>query len=370
MSGGAATGSILVVDDDQVNRTLLQRTLQADGHAAQTAANGRQALEMLAEASHDLVLLDIVMPEMDGVAVLEQLKADRNMRHVPVIMISAVDAVESVVRCIELGAEDFLPKPFDPVILRARINAGLARKRLHDLEHERVRDVFARFLPEGIVDQVITLTGDDVRLGGVLLEGTVLFNDIRSFTSFAEVTPAAEALDVLNRFLGEMSDSVLDHGGSHLGFRGDGMMAAFGAPITTPDHADQALAVARDMLFERLPRFNAWLRENGAGDGFRMGIGICSGSFMAGNVGSARRLEYTAIGDTSNVAARLEAMTKGTPHSVLMSDSTRQALQGTYDDLVLVGERAVRGKQEAVRLWSIDAPEPRAAPAEGGVNGG
>jgi adenylate cyclase len=370
MSGEAATGSILVVDDDHLNRTLLQRTLEADGHAAQTAASGRQALEMLAEASHDLVLLDIVMPEIDGIGVLEQLKADRHLRHIPVIMISAVDEVDSVVRCIELGAEDYLPKPFDPVILRARINAGLARKRLHDLEQERVRGVFARFLPEGIVDQVITLTGDDVRLGGVMLEGTVLFNDIRSFTSFAEVTPAAEALDVLNRFLGEMSDSVLDHGGSLLGYLGDGMMAVFGAPITRPDHADQAVAVARDMLFERLPRFNAWMRETGVGDGFRMGIGICSGPLMVGNVGSARRLEYTAIGNTTNVAARLEAMTKGTPHSVLVSDSTRQALQGTYKDLVLVGDRAVRGKQEAVRLWSIDAPERCAARTKGRVNVG
>jgi adenylate cyclase len=148
------------------------------------------------------------------------------------------------------------------------------------------------------------------------------------------------------------------------------MMAVFGAPITRPDHADQAVAVARDMLFERLPRFNAWMRETGAGDGFRMGIGICSGPLMAGNVGSARRLEYTAIGNTTNVAARLEAMTKGTPHSVLVSDSTRQALQGMYKDLVFVGERAVRGKQEAVRLWSIDAPERYAARTKGRVNVG
>jgi adenylate cyclase len=355
MSEAGVPGSILVVDDDPVNRTLLRRSLEGQGHSVRTAENGRRALEALDEAATDLVLLDIVMPELDGVAVLELLKADPVRRHVPVIMISAVDEIESVVRCIELGAEDYLPKPFDPVLLRARINAGLARKRLHDLEQERVRDVFTRFVPEGIVDEVISLSGDDLRLGGVLIEGTILFNDIRDFTSFAEVTPAELALDVLNRFLGDMSDAVLDHGGSHLGFRGDGMMAAFGAPIETPDHADRALAAARDMLFERLPRYNAWLRESGLSEGFSMGIGICSGRFMAGNVGSARRLEYTAIGDAPNVASRLEGMTKGTPHSILMSEATRQALQGTHDDLVHVGESGVRGKQETVRLWSIDA---------------
>lgn len=359
-------GSILVVDDDPVNRALLRRSLQAQGHMVRTAENGARALEALAEESGDLILLDIVMPEMDGVAVLEQLKADPLRRHVPVIMISAVDDIDSVVRCIELGAEDYLPKPFDPVLLRARINAGLARKRLHDIEHARVRDVFARFVPEGIVDQVITLTGDGVRLGGALVEGTILFNDIRGFTSYAESHPPEEALDVLNRFLGVMSDVVLDHGGSHLGFRGDGMMAAFGAPIETADHADMALDAAREMVCERLPIFNAWMRENGVGDGFRMGVGICSGSFMAGNVGSERRLEYTAIGDAANVAARLEGMTKDTPHTVLLADSTRQALTRPPDDLAFVGEREVRGKQKPVRLWSIAGGEDGPHSAERG----
>ncbi|HET6507506.1 MAG TPA: response regulator [Baekduia sp.] len=354
MRADGSADSILVVDDDPVNRALLRRSLEAQGHIVRTAEDGARALELLVEETGDLVLLDIVMPELDGVAVLERVKADPLRRHVPVIMISAVDEIDSVVRCIELGAEDYLPKPFDPVLLRARINAGLSRKRLHDLERDRVRDVFARFVPEGIVDQVVTLTGDGLRLGGTLVEGTILFNDIRDFTAYAERHPPSAALEVLNRFLGRMSDVVLDHGGSHLGFRGDGMMAAFGAPITMADHADRALDAARSMLDE-LPRFNAWMREQGLGTGFRIGIGICSGPFMAGNVGSERRLEYTAIGDTPNTAARLEAMTKGTPHSVLLADSTRRALVQPPSDLVAFGEHAVRGRREPVRLWSIES---------------
>jgi len=350
----SAAGTVLVAEDDPVNRMLLTRSLERDDHIVMTAQNGREALELLAGAPADLVLLDIVMPELDGVSVLRYIKDNVDLRHIPVIMISAVDEVESVVRCIELGADDYLPKPFDPVLLRARIGAGLAKKRLHELERDRVRDVFARFVPQQIVDQVISLSGDDLRLGGVLCKGTILFNDIRSFTPFAEATPPEQALEVLNLFLGEMSEAVLDNGGSLLGFRGDGMMAAFGAPIATPDHADRAVAAAREMVDVRLPRLNADLRRSGLEDGFAMGVGIASGTFMAGNVGSARRLEYTAIGDVANTSARLESMTKGTPHSILIAASTVEMMidRAAAGELTFVGEADVRGKATRVGLWT------------------
>jgi DNA-binding response OmpR family regulator len=196
--GAASTGTILVVEDDPINRMLLERHLTREGHAVQSAPDGRVALELLAHQSVDIVLLDIVMPELDGISVLEQIKAHPELRQIPVIMISGVDEVQSVIACIELGADDYLPKPVDPVLLRARINAGLNKKRLHELERQRVRDVFVRFLPEPIVDRVISLSGDDLRLGGTLCTGTILFNDIRSFTSFAEATPPAQVLEVLN----------------------------------------------------------------------------------------------------------------------------------------------------------------------------
>ena len=357
----ARPGIILVVEDNPLDRTVLTLSLERDAHTVNAAENGVEALAILANEPADVVLLDIVMPELDGVGVLRQIKEDHSLRHIPVIMISAVDDIESVIRCIELGADDYLSKPVDPTMLRARINAGLAKKRLHDLEQERVRDVFARFVPEQIVDRVITLSGDDLRLGGVLCTGTILFNDIRNFTAFAESTPADTALEILNLFLGEMSDAVLDHGGSHLGFRGDGIMGAFGAPIEAPDHADQALTAAREMLDDRLPRLNTHLRNHALRDDFRMGIGLASGTFMAGNVGSARRLEYTAIGDVANTAARLESMTKGTPHSILIDDSTRTALQHPPTDLALVGDTRIRGKQSTRRLWTLQHPSTNEA---------
>ena len=294
--------SILIADDDAVSRMLLRRLLEQDGHTVRAAADGREAMQLFGEQTCDVVLLDILMPVLDGISVLEQLKSTQGAEHVSVIMISAVDETESVVRCIEIGADDYLPKPFNPVILRARINAGLAKKRLHDLERARVHDVFSRFLPEHVVDDVLARTDDDLRLGGVSTVGTIMFTDLRGFTAFSERRTPELVIDALNRYFDETSDAILEHGGTLVAYRGDGFLAAFGAPIEVDDHADRALATARDMLEVRLPRFNAWLRENGLGEDVRMGIGLNSGLFMSGNVGSFRRLEYTVHGDTVNTA--------------------------------------------------------------------
>jgi len=346
-----ARSTVLVVDDDPLNRRLLEHSLVADGHAVLTADNGIEALEQLRLHRPDIVLLDVLMPELDGFGVLEQVKADAELRDVPVIMISALEDVDSVIRCIELGAEDYLPKPFDPVLLRARMNAGLNKRRVHELEQARVRDVFARFLPESIVDEVLIRANGEIRLGGVRLICTVLFTDLRGFTSFAESTPPDLVIEVLNRFLGEVTDAVLDNGGTLVTYLGDGVLAVFGAPIECSDHADRALATAREMLATRLPRFNQWLRRASQSE-FDFGIGVCSGPLMSGNVGSQRRLSYTAIGDTVNTAARIEAHTKEVPHAALLSQSTLDLLTET-DDLVFVDEITLRGRKTPTKLWGL-----------------
>ena len=258
--GDEVSGTILIADDDRASRKLLRRLLEQDGHSVRAAADGAEALELFAEEAIDIVLLDIVMPELDGISVLERLKETPDGSHVPVIMISAVDEIESVVRCIEAGADDYLPKPFNPVILRARINAGLSKRRLHDLERARVHDVFSRFLPEHVVDDVLERTDDDLRLGGVGSVGTVMFTDIRGFTAFSENRPPELVIEALNHYFDETSDAILEHGGTLVAYRGDGFLAVFGAPIEVDDHADRALATARDMVDARLPRFNAWLQ--------------------------------------------------------------------------------------------------------------
>jgi adenylate cyclase len=347
-------GRVLVVDDDRVNRMLLTRSLEREGHHVRCAENGAEALEHLHADPCDVVLLDIVMPELDGVSVLEQVKNDPELQGIPVIMISGVDDTESVVRCIEIGADDYLPKPFDPVLLRARISAGLTKKRLLELERERLRGVFARFVPEHVVDEVLARTDDDLRLGGSRDIGTVMFTDLRGFTSYSEATAPQRVIELLNEYFSEMIDALFEQGGTLVGYRGDGILAVFGAPIPSEDHADRALAAAREMLEVRLPRFNGWLRERGLGDGFAMGIGLNSGHFMSGNVGSPRQLEYTVHGDTVNTASRLEAMTKTTGRSILVAESTRDALLDPPGDLSFFGEFDVRGRESKIRIWTLD----------------
>jgi adenylate cyclase len=353
MSVDVSAGRVLVVDDDPLNRMLLSRSLEQEGHRVDSAVNGQEALGILRERPFDVVLLDIVMPELDGVAVLERLKRDPVLQHVPVIMISAVDEIDIVVRCIEMGAEDYLPKPFNPVLLRARVNAALARKRLHEVERERVREVFSRFVPEHVVDDVLERTDEDLRLGGSRGVGTVMVTDIREFTAFTATTPPDRVIDLLNEYFGEMIDAVFDHGGTLVGYCGDGLLAVFGAPIPLDDHADRALGAAREMLAVRLPGFNRRVRAQTLGSGFEMGIGLNSGPFMSGNIGSARRLEYSVYGDTVSTASRIEGMTKTTRRSVLIADSTRRALLRPPIDLLHVGEFDVRGKQSSIRLWTI-----------------
>jgi len=352
------TATILIADDDSISRKVLRRLLEQDGHEVRTATDGREALELFANEACDVVLLDIVMPELDGISVLEQLKGTPGGEHIPVIMVSALDETESVVRCIEIGADDYMTKPFNPVILRARINAGLTKKRLHDLERTRVHDVFSRFLPEHVVDDVLDRTDADLRLGGVSTVGTVMFTDLRGFTSFSERRSPELVIDALNRYFDETSDAILEHGGTLVAYRGDGFLAVFGAPIEVEDHADRALATARDMLDARLPRFNAWLRENGLGEDVRMGIGLNSGPFMSGNVGSLRRLEYTVHGDTVNTASRIETMTKTVGGPILLAESTRAALLRPPDDLQHVGEFEIRGRSSTVSLWTLDGTSP------------
>lgn len=220
-------------------------------------------------------------------------------------------------------------------------------------ERQRVRDTFARFVPESVVSEVLQRTDGDLRLGGVRRQGTVLFSDLRGFTSFAETLEPDRVIEVLNHYLSAMSDEIMDQGGTLVAYMGDGIMAVFGAPIEQTDHADRALRAARAMVGERLEGFNAWMKEEGLGEGFKMGVGLNSGIVMSGQVGSERRIEYTAIGDTTNTAARLEGMTKGTPFDLFFSEATRQALTDEPDDLELVGDREVRGRKEPITLWTL-----------------
>ena len=220
-------------------------------------------------------------------------------------------------------------------------------------ERELVRSLFTRYVPESVVDEVLKATDENLCLTGRVMQSTIVVTDIRGFTSFNEGRPAEDVILVLNRFLGEMTEAILDHGGTLLGYRGDGIFAAFGAPIEQPDHADRALAAVREIAGPRLDAFNAWLAEHDHGDPFRIGVGVNSGRIVSGHVGCEVRVEYTAIGDPVNTAFRLEELTKELPCTVLISSTTQAMLRGPAPDLHFVDSTVVRGKEVKVGLWTL-----------------
>ena len=340
---GATAPSLQDLHATSVTRDELMSGPEIQAHAIATLDRGVPLREVPNWIDIALIVLLALVPP------LLSLRLDS----VPAFMLSiAVGIAYAVAAQLAFNLDWILPVVY-PLLAGAisAIGTLALQYAVVSVERRRVRDIFARFVPEQVVDTVLEQTDDQLRLGGIEIEGTILFSDIRGFTSFSEAHPADEVLEVLNRYLTEMTDAILDHGGTITTYIGDGIMALYGGPLDQSDHADRALATARSMLDEKLPRFNAWLRSRGFED-FKMGIGLNSGSVMAGNVGSDRRLEYTAIGDTVNTASRLESMTKELGISLVVAEATRDALTEPAPDLEFLGELDVRGRRERVRVWS------------------
>ncbi|MBI4769929.1 MAG: response regulator [Chloroflexi bacterium] len=337
------TGRLLVVDDNKVNRLLLARGLESEGHCVGFAENGRQALEVLRAQSFDLVLLDVLMPELDGYQVLEQIVADPDLRYLPVIMTSSVDEVDSVVKCIELGAEDYLTKPVNPVLLRARIGACLEKKRLRDQQRALIR----KFATAEVAHE-LEITG--FALGGKLVEATAMFSDIRSFTAIAESQSPADTIELLNTYYALMFEAIGGHGGTVNQMIGDGLMAIFGAPAPHPDRCELAVRAALEMQ-ELIALFNQEQAAQGKVQ-IRIGIGIASGPVVAGYTGTQHRATYTCVGDTVNLAARLEAHTKVAGRPILIDETTQQGLNGVIPTEAL-GLVEIKGKAQAVQVYAV-----------------
>ncbi len=312
---------LLVVDDNKVNRLLLIRTLELQGHRGVGAENGRVALGMLEREPFDLVLLDIAMPEMDGFQVLERLLANSRLRELPVIVTSAVEGMDSVVRCIELGADDYLRKPVNPVLLRARVNSSLEKKRLRDTQKELLQ-----------------------------VRATVMFSDIRGFTTLCASQPPDETIELLNTYYTLMFDAISGHGGVVNQMIGDGLMAVFGAPRPLADAPAAAVRAALDMI-EMIDLFNAERALENKSP-IAIGIGIASGEMVAGYTGTQRRATYTCVGDTVNLAARLEAHTKVAQRPILIDAATRAALA---DGMAVeaIGAVPLKGLAQPIELYSV-----------------
>jgi adenylate cyclase len=336
-------GRLLVVDDNKVNRLLLGRSLEQQGHTIEMAENGRQALEMMHARPFDLVLLDIEMPEMDGYQVLEKVTADLKLRDIPIIITSALEELNSVVRCIEMGAEDYLTKPVNPVLLKARIGASLEKKRLRDQQRELIR----KFATSEVATDLET---SGFSLGGKFVEATAMFSDIRSFTTIAESQTPAETIELLNTYYTLMFEAISDQGGVVNQMIGDGLMAIFGAPLVQADHCERAVKASLDMI-DMIQLLNVDRLAQGKAE-IRIGIGIASGQVIAGYTGTTRRATYTCVGDTVNLAARLESHTKVVGKPILIDGATQSALSGGIK-VEAEGPFQLKGKTVEVQVFSV-----------------
>ncbi|MCA0873913.1 response regulator [Seohaeicola saemankumensis] len=311
------SGHLLIVEDNKVNRLLLTRNVELLGHRVSVAENGKVALEMLTSDTYDLLLLDIEMPEMDGFEVLEALKADAALRDLPVIVTSSVEGLDNIVRCIELGAEDYLPKPINKVLLKARVSSGLEKKRLRDEQKELLR----RFATSEVAQD---LEESGFAIGGQLVYASVLFCDIRGFSELSEGRNPETVIELLNSYYTLAFEAISSHGGIVTLMIGDGLMAVFGAPRPLENPAQSAVFAAQDML-AMMAEFNQD-QAAGAEPVIKLGVGIATGEMIAGYAGTDKRATYTCVGKTVNLAARLEEHTKLTGFDVLIDKETSTRL--------------------------------------------
>ncbi len=336
-------GTILIADDNRVNRLLLARGLEHEGHTVAFAEHGREALDLLRQQPFDLVLLDVLMPELDGYEVLAKLKDDPHLRDIPVVVTSALDEVDSVVRCIEMGAEDYLTKPVNPVLLNARVSASLEKKRLRDQQ----RELISKFATKEVAEDLLT---SGFSLGGRYVDASAMFCDIRSFTTISESREPAETIELLNDYYLLMMDAITGEGGIVNQMVGDGLMAIFGAPVTRDDYRQAAVLAARQMI-ELIRLFN---EEQAARDKvqIQIGVGIASGPVVAGYTGTQDRATYTCVGDTVNVAARLEAHTKELGRPILIDENTRLGI-GEEIAVEAQGELLMKGKTQPTKVYAV-----------------
>ena len=341
-------GIVLIVDDIETNRDLLARRLQRQGHCIVMAENGQQALELLKAQPVDLVFLDIMMPFMTGYEVLEHLKANPVLRHIPVVMISALNDIDSVVRCIELGAEDYLFKPFNPILLKARTEASLEKKRLRDreraflkelqIEQEKSERLLLNILPKPVADQ---LKQNPSTIAESFPEATVLFADIVGFTHLSAQKSPIEIVTLLNKIFSAFDQLADRHGLEKIKTIGDAYMVVGGLPMPNPNHAEAIAAMALDMQ-GAIDTFN-----HETGEAFIMRIGVSTGPVVAGVIG-IHKFTYDLWGDTVNMASRMES--HGIAGRIQVTASTYDRLHDKY----VFEERGtidVKGKGKMVTYW-------------------
>ena len=378
---------ILIVDDLPQNLDLLTRRLQSQGYDVATAADGEEALERVKEIAPDLVLLDIMMPKLDGIETVRQLKADEALRHIPVILVTAKSDPRDVVEGLDAGGDDYLTKPIDHAALLARVRSMLRIKSLHDTVQDQARRLaewnrlleqrvteqvdqiarmerLRRFLPPQVADLVIAGHGDVDPLASHRRDVTVLFGDLRGFTGFAETAEPEEVIAILREYHAAVGELVLHYEGTLERFVGDGVLILFNDPILQRDHTERAVSMALDMRASLQTLAEGW-RKRGHELGFS--VGLARGYATLGSVGFERRLEYSVIGTVPNLACRL--CTEAGPGQILLSQRVMASLQDKIE-AAPVGNLTLKGFHKPVPAFQLvslhKSPEEQTDAAKGG----
>lgn len=350
-SDSEASNRILVVDDEMANLDLLRAQLSQAGYRVDTAQGGQEALEKIDTEVPDLILLDIVMPKVDGFQVCERLKKSDRTSFVPVVMVTALKETEHKIRALEVGADDFLTKPFDLYELLARVRSLLRIKRLHtELEKNNrlLHSILNRYMAEDLTSLILDNPDKYLKLGGENRVVTILFADIRGFTHFSERHSATEVVDALNLVFAELTRTIFEYGGTFDKYLGDAIMAFFGAPVSHEDDALRAVSasVAMQQVFDGIVRKDVHRDMQELG----LGIGINTGEVIVGNIGSERVMDYTVIGDTANIAKRLqEIAAKG---QIMMGEQTYKAVR-EHVAVSPFPAQHVRGRDIPIRYYEL-----------------
>jgi class 3 adenylate cyclase len=358
-----APGVILAVDDMPENRELISRLLSRAGHTVISAESGEEALELLETRGVDVVLLDLMMPGIGGAEVLRRMKENEDLRATPVVMISGRQDMDQIIACIQAGADDYLLKPFNPVLLQARISAGIERKRWHDREedyrhqlerNERfIRRTFGRYLSDDIVDQLLEAP-EGLELGGDLREVTIMMSDICGFTSLAEHLPPTDVVSLLNRYFEPMTNIIFEHDGTIDEFLGDAILAVFGAPRTRHDDPERAVRCALAMR-DAMQAVNEANKAAGL-PALSQRIALNTGTVIAGNIGSEQRAKYGCVGHAMNVTSRIEGQTD--TDEILIAAATHDMLPA---DVFILGEPrelVAKGIEDAILTYPVLGLKP------------
>ena len=361
---------ILAVDDMQENLEILSDRLKSHGYVVETAKDGEEGLRRVQELKPDLVLLDIMMPKLDGTVVVHKLKEDPALRTIPVILVTARSDTRDIVDGLEAGGDDYLTKPFDHAALLARVRSMLRQKALHDTVQDQARQLadwntaletrvaqqveqierisrLRRLLPPQVADLVVSSADPDTLLSSHRQEVTIVFCDLRGFTAFAERAQPEEVMDVLAAYHAALGELVLAYEGTLERFLGDGLVVLFNDPMPCPDHPERAVRMALEMQARVSELSESW-RKSGHQLGF--GIGIAQGEATLGRIGFDRRLDYAAIGHVPNLASRLCSQAKS--GQVLVSETTFQSVHNTVDG-GHIGDLQLKGFGDLVPAYLV-----------------